>query len=132
MAIRIGTHMTRARVLLLEDDTALRGLLMEALVGEGFVAHAFDSYVQLRDSAVAGDGDIVVADFWGGSQRTLPDDERQEIRELCALAPVVLLTGRSWAADTSARELGVRALIRKPFDLDNLLQTVEHVLADTS
>jgi DNA-binding response OmpR family regulator len=42
---------------------------------------------------------------------------------------VILLTGRSWAADMTATELGVRALIRKPFDLDNLLQTVEGVLS---
>jgi DNA-binding response OmpR family regulator len=117
-------------VLLLEDDTALRGLLLEALDGEGFVAHACESFKEIRDAAANGEGDIVVADFWGGSQRTLPDSERNEIRELCSHAPVVLLTGRSWAADTSARELGVRALIRKPFDLDDLLSTVDRVLAD--
>jgi DNA-binding response OmpR family regulator len=122
--------MTGGRVLLLEDDTALRGLLMEALVGEGFDVSECDNYEQIRASASRGDGDIVVADFWGGSQRALPDDERSQIRELCSLAPVVLLTGRSWAAETNAQDLGVRALIRKPFDLDNLLYTVERVLTD--
>jgi DNA-binding NtrC family response regulator len=44
---------------------------------------------------------------------------------------VVLLTGRSWAAETNAEELGVRALIRKPFDLDHLLQTVERALCES-
>jgi DNA-binding response OmpR family regulator len=43
---------------------------------------------------------------------------------------VVLLTGRTWAADTTAQELGARALIRKPFDLDNLLETIELVVAE--
>jgi FixJ family two-component response regulator len=71
-----------------------------------------------------------VADFWGGSQRSLPDGERQQIQDLCSFLPVVLLTGRTWAADTTAEELGACALIRKPFDLDLLLDTVEHALAE--
>jgi DNA-binding response OmpR family regulator len=122
--------MTGDRVLLLEDDTALRGLLLEALVGEGFNVRACESFSEIRDAAARGDGDLVVADFWGGSQRSLPENERSQIRDLCTFAPVVLLTGRSWAADTNAQDLGVRALIRKPFDLDNLLLTVERVLTE--
>jgi two-component system, NtrC family, nitrogen regulation response regulator GlnG len=120
--------MTRGRVLLLEDDLALRGLLEEALVGEGFAVRVCDSFGELRDAAVARDGDLVIADFWGGSQRTLPDDEREEIRDLCSLLPVILLTGRSWAGETTAAELGARSLMRKPFDLDHLLETVERVV----
>ena len=117
--------MSRRRALLLEDDIALRDLLIDAFSSEGFDVRACESFVEVRDAAAHGDGDIVVADFWGGSQRTLPDSDRQEIRELCSYLPVVLLTGRTWAADTTAEELGARALIRKPFDLDHLLQTVE-------
>jgi DNA-binding response OmpR family regulator len=69
----------------------------------------------------------VIADYWGESQRSLPDPERDEIRELGSFLPVVLLTGRTWAADVSASDLGARALIRKPFDLDDLLRTVGRV-----
>jgi DNA-binding response OmpR family regulator len=117
--------MTRRRALLLEDDLALRNLLLEALGGEGFEVHTCDSFEQVRQAAAQGAGDIIVADFWGGSQRTLPESDRQEIRELCSYLPVVLLTGRTWAAETSAEELGARALLRKPFDLEELLQTVQ-------
>jgi DNA-binding response OmpR family regulator len=120
--------MTRGRVLLLEDDPALRGLLEEALVGEGFAVRSCGSYAEIHEAAAQRGGDLVVADFWGGSQRTLPDDERQEIRNLCALVPLILLTGRSWAGETTAEALGIHALIRKPFDLDHLLQTVEQVI----
>ena len=122
--------MTRHRALLLEDDLALRDLLLEALGGEGFEVHACDSFEQVLEAAARGAADVVVADFWGGSQRTLPDSDRQEIRQLCSYLPVVLLTGRTWAAETTAEELGARALIRKPFDLDFLLDTVEATLAE--
>src|SRR5947209_19322610 len=124
--------LTGRRALLLEDDVALRDLLLEALSGEGFEVRTCSSFHEVRDAAANGEADVVVADFWGTSQRTLPDDERQEIRQLGALLPVVLLTGRSWAANASAAELGARALIRKPFDLDHLLDTLEQVLAETA
>jgi two-component system nitrogen regulation response regulator GlnG len=122
--------MLRRRAILLEDDPALRDLLVEALTGEGFDVHASDSFDEARHAAARREADIVVADFWGGSQRTLPDSDRDEIRELCSYLPVILLTGRSWAADTTAEELGARALIRKPFDLDDLLRTVEAAVPD--
>ena len=120
--------MTRGRVLLLEDDRALRGLLQEALTVEGFSVTTCETFQEIRDAAQKHEADIIVADFWGGSQRTLPDNERQEIVQLGSFLPVVLLTGRTWAADITAGELGARAVIRKPFDLDNLLSAVDTAL----
>jgi DNA-binding NtrC family response regulator len=122
--------MTGRRALLLEDDAALRELLLEALSSEGIEVRSCTTFHEIRDAAARREADIVVADFWGGSQRTLPESDRQEIRELCSYLPVVLLTGRTWAADTTAEELGARALIRKPFDLDRLLQIVEAAVAE--
>jgi two-component system, NtrC family, nitrogen regulation response regulator GlnG len=120
--------MSRGRVLLLEDDVALRGLLQEALQAEDFDVDVFDSYAQLRQAAAEQRGDVVVADFWGGGQRSLLDTDRTEIAELASLLPLILLTGRSWAADMTAGELGTRAIIRKPFDLDELMRTLEGAL----
>jgi DNA-binding response OmpR family regulator len=120
--------MRRGRVLLLEDDRALRGLLQEALTMEGFEVTTCDTFQEIRDAAQKHAADIVVADFWGGSQRTLPESERQEILQLGSFLPVVLLTGRTWAADITAGELGARAVIRKPFDLDNLLAAIDTAL----
>jgi len=120
--------MTRGRVLLLEDDAALRGLLLEVLALEDFAVIQCDSYEEILREAEAEQGDIIVADFWGGSQRTLDEDGRREIEALTSLRPVILLTGRSWAGETTASELGARALMRKPFDLDHLLTAIEAVL----
>jgi DNA-binding response OmpR family regulator len=94
--------MSRGRVLLLEDDPALRGLLLEVLGLEDFDVRQCDSYEEIRRAAAAEQGDIIVADFWGGAQRTLNDDGRQQIRELTELLPVILLTGRTWASETTA------------------------------
>ena len=117
--------MSRGRVLLLEDDLALRGLLQEALGTEDFEVFPYESYGEIREAAARGSAEVVVADFWGGGQRKLSPNDRQEIRELGSLLPVILLTGRTWAAETNADELGARALIRKPFDLDVLITAIE-------
>jgi two-component system, NtrC family, nitrogen regulation response regulator GlnG len=122
--------MARRRTLLLEDDLALRDLLLEAFGGEDIEVVICESFNEVREAAKRRDADIVVADFWGGSQRTLPQSDRDDIRELASYLPVILLTGRTWAADTTAEELGARALIRKPFDLDDLLRTVEEAVGN--
>jgi two-component system nitrogen regulation response regulator GlnG len=119
-----------SRALLLEDDVALRELLLEAFAGEGIEVRICETFPEVRDAAARHEADIVIADFWGGSQRTLPDSDRDDIRELCTYLPLVLLTGRSWAAETTAEELGAHALIRKPFDLDDLLRTVEEAVGN--
>ncbi len=120
--------MAGRRALLLEDDVALRDLLLEAFASEDIEVRTCDSFEEVRDLAARSEADLVIADFWGGSQRTLPQSDRDDIRELCSYLPVILLTGRTWASETSAEELGAHALIRKPFDLDDLLRTVEQAV----
>jgi DNA-binding response OmpR family regulator len=120
--------MAQRRALLLEDDVALRELLLEAFAGEDIEVRICDTFAEVRDAARLREAEIVIADFWGGSQRTLPQSDREDIRELASYLPVILLTGRTWAAETSAEELGARALMRKPFDLDDLLHAVEEVV----
>jgi two-component system, OmpR family, response regulator len=118
----------RARVLLLEDDTALSALLVELLGSEGFEVTACDSYRSLRDALDTGHGQIVVADFWGTSQAELSRCEGDQIRELGDSTPTVLLTGRTWAGAASAAELNVACILPKPVDLDELVGQVHRCL----
>jgi DNA-binding NtrC family response regulator len=120
--------MSRGRVLLLEDDLALCGLLEEALASEDLEVVTCDSFESLSGAAEARSGEVVVADFWGGAHRALDDLARGQLRDLGQLLPVVLLTGRSWAVGTTADELGVRAIVHKPFDLNDLIETVNRIL----
>lgn len=122
--------MPQPRALLLEDDVALRDLLLEAFAGENIQVRVCDNIAEVRAAASRKEADIVVADFWGGSQRVLPDSDRDEIRELGSYLPMILLTGRTWAAETTAEELGAHALIRKPFDLNDLLRAIEEAVSD--
>jgi DNA-binding NtrC family response regulator len=120
--------MARRRALVLEDDVALRDLLLETFASENFEVRTCETFEEVRDAAARAEADVIIADFWGSSQRTLSQSDSDDIRQLCSYLPVILLTGRSWASETTAEELGARALIRKPFDLDDLLQTIEQVV----
>ena len=122
--------MPHRRALLLEDDAALRELLQEAFATEAIEIRTCESFSEVRDAAARGEANLVIADFWGGSQRTLPQRDREDIRELCSYVPVILLTGRTWASEMTAEELGAHALIRKPFDLDELLRIVEAAIGN--
>lgn len=119
--------MKSGRVLLLEEDLVLRSLLVDALVDHGFEVRTCDSVDELRSAAAAHAADVVVADFWGRSEHVLLPAERNEIVSVAKLLPFVLLTGHGWAADLTAEELGARALIQMPFELDVLLETVAQV-----
>jgi DNA-binding response OmpR family regulator len=113
------------RVLLLEDDRALRVVLQDALTAEGYEVSACASLEEVLSIAQPRLSDLLVADFWGHSHHVLGDEDRMEIARLGALLPVLLITGRSWADRSSAEELGIAALLRKPFELDTLLQAIE-------
>jgi hypothetical protein len=44
--------------------------------------------------------------------------------DLARVVPAVLICARAWAAKTSAGELGLVALLPKPFDLQDLMDIV--------
>jgi DNA-binding NtrC family response regulator len=117
-----------ARVLLLEDDTALSAVLVELLGSEGLEVTACDSYRSLRDALDPAHRSIVVADFWGASHAELSRCEGDQIRELGGFTPTVLVTGRAWAGAASAAELNVACILLKPVDLDELVAQVHRCL----
>jgi CheY-like chemotaxis protein len=117
---------TPQRVLVVEDDAVIRGMLVDFLELEGYtVRSAADGSEAL---AVLGDWppDLILLDLmmprmdgwqFRAAQRALPG--------LGDVPVVVLSAGRDLAERTAA--LAPAAVIRKPFDLDEVL-TVLHNL----
>ena len=117
------------RVLVAEDDPALAELLVEALLEEGHqVTSAGTPDGALRLASLER-WDVILLDTFD----TLPGGPAPEflalVRQLAARAPVVLCSARSWATQDRASELGVAAVVPKPFDLDELLATLRSTLA---
>jgi CheY-like chemotaxis protein len=113
------------RILLVEDDAPLRMILAEVLREDGYaVEEAADGRSAL--AAMRAAPDAVVLDL------QLPYlDGPGFVRELRdrpgrGRVPLLVVSGAAQAADAADR-LGADALVRKPFDLDELLGAVHRV-----
>jgi len=109
------------RILIADADAGNAGVLLDALALEGHVAVGADTDARARDLAAAGGWDVCVADGFASSGASLAEDDRDLYRALAGAAPVVVTTARAWAAEADPADLGVAAIVAKPYLLDDLL-----------
>ncbi len=118
---------TGARVLLVEDDKELSGLLDRLLTGEGYaVSTARDGQEGLHRGLI-GEWDLLVVD------RGLPAIEGVDLvarlRARGVSAPVLLLTARDTVADrVEGLDAGAEDYLGKPFEVDELLARLRALL----
>ncbi len=116
------------RVLLVEDDSALAEVIVEALAQEGHQTVRARDHAHARRLARAETWDAFVVDGFGGHLE--PDEDyRRALRELATRGRVVVATGRAWGASVAAAELGADALLTKPYDLGVLAETLNRLAA---
>lgn len=113
-----------ARILIVDDDADVVGLVATALVGRGHeVATAADGAVAL-DLAATQRFDLAVVD------RNLPQIDGLEVcRRLRPTMPVVLLSSGPIELEEVGRADGPSAFVGRPFLRDALLGNVERLLA---
>jgi two-component system, OmpR family, phosphate regulon response regulator OmpR len=108
------------RILIAEDDDTLRALLEGFLTEEGHqVSAVATSEAALRLSRAA-PWDVCLVDTLGQAEHGPTVACRTFVASLAEHAPVLLCTARTWARAADAAELGVAAILPKPFDLDDL------------
>lgn len=119
--------MNKKKVLVVEDDAAIRRGLVDALTFAGFaVFEAADGDAGLK-SAMSVDCDLVLLDL------VLPKRDGLEIlgevRKARATLPVIILTARGQEADrVEGLRLGADDYVVKPFSVKELLARVDAVL----
>jgi DNA-binding NtrC family response regulator len=120
---------TRGHILIVEDDAAMREMLREALEDDHFVVETAADGRQGVDRVRKGGIDLVVSDV------KMPDlDGLDLLREIKAVTPsphVITITAFG-SIDTAIRavKLGAFDYITKPFQVDQLLLSVEKALAE--
>jgi CheY-like chemotaxis protein len=118
------------RVLVVDDDDVIRQLICVNLELEGFQVHvavdgqdALDRVKQVRPHVVTLDIMMPRLDGWETATRLRADPETADIR-------VILLSARAQEADLRRGDrIGVDAYLTKPFDPDELIDTVRRLAA---
>jgi CheY-like chemotaxis protein len=117
----------RARILVAEDDATIRDLLSVLLEQEGYtVVLARDGIEALRE-ALAQQPDLILLDL------AMPNlgghDFCRVYHDQGGTAPVILATATDVVQTiTAAKACGAVAYIRKPFETNTLLATIDRYL----
>jgi CheY-like chemotaxis protein len=119
------------RVLVVDDDDVIRQLITVNLELEGFdVVTAIDGQDALDKVKDAGPQVVTLdvmmprLDGWETASRLRADPQTRHIK-------VVLLSARAQEADLQRGEkIGVDAYLTKPFDPDELIDTVKRLVAE--
>jgi two-component system nitrogen regulation response regulator NtrX len=120
--------MTAARILVVDDEADIRGLLKEILSEEGYEVEVAADAAQARSARAAQVPDLVLLDIW------MPDtDGITLLREWSVTdgydCPVVMMSGHGTVETAvEATRLGAFDFVEKPLSLTKLLRTVERAL----
>ncbi len=119
--------MALARILVADDEEALRELLTEQLTGEGYqVDTAFDGEDAI-EKIQAATYNLVILDI--NMPRKTGLEVLHFIRDQKLPIRVVMLTGRlGYSVGSESMKLGADEFITKPFDLNYLNLAIKRVL----
>ncbi|RMD61561.1 MAG: nitrogen regulation protein NR(I) [Alphaproteobacteria bacterium] len=120
--------MTRATILVADDDRAIRTVVAQALGRAGYDVRATGTAAGLWRWIEAGEGDLVITDV------IMPDENGLDliprIRKLRPNLRVIAMSARSTLLTAvKATERGAFEYLPKPFDLRELVAAVERALA---
>lgn len=122
-----GRRHNQLDVLVIEDDAAIRALVCEALGDAGYAVAAAGDLPQAVDALARARFDLVLADPLGPAA-TEPGTDRwaalTHLRDLAGGTPVVIFTAGRDGDFAGFEGRGFSDLLRKPFDLDELLALV--------
>jgi DNA-binding NtrC family response regulator len=120
--------MTPQRILVVDDEADIRGLLSEILAEEGYEIEVAADAASARRAAARQEPDLVLLDIW------MPDMDGitllREWNEKSTLrCPVVMLSGHGTVETAiEATRLGAFDFVEKPLSIAKLLRTAERAL----
>ena len=119
------------RILVVEDDPKVAGLLAEALGEEGHAVEVVGDGHLAAERALAQPWDLILLDYM------LPGRDgpgiAAEVRAAGRATPILMLSARDAAEDVRlGRASGVDDYLAKPFRLGELLRRVDALLERTS
>ena len=120
------------KILVVDDDQESRALLCEVLEENGYAPRAVANGVDARDVLSREVGyRIIIADLQMPQESGL--ELLRNLRQQNSKYEIILMSSFvSGAEKKAAKALGAHALLEKPFQLSELLQTVAELVAQNS
>jgi DNA-binding response OmpR family regulator len=120
------------RVLVVDDEVVIRQLIVINLELEGFEVHQAGDGIDALDLARAVDPDVITLDVmmprldgWATAQRLRADSATKRAR-------IVFISARTRPADVEkGLAIGAEAYLTKPFDPEEVVETVRRLAAPT-
>ena len=125
---RLG-DVEKKRVLVIDDDLPLRGMLAAALRQHGFQVLLAGDGAEGQRALTIHHPDIILLDL------AMPDvngwDFLQRLQETGHLGkvPIVVVSAHVRVEPQALLQMGVSAILPKPFNLPELIQVIEHLAA---
>lgn len=125
---RVG-DVEKKSVLVIDDDLPLRGMLAAALRQHGYQVLLAGNGAEGQRALTIHHPDVVLLDL------AMPDvngwDFLQRLKETGHLGriPIIVVSAHLRVEPQAILQMGVKAILPKPFNLDDLLNLVEHVSA---
>jgi two-component system, chemotaxis family, chemotaxis protein CheY len=115
--------MAYSYVLVVDDDPAIRGLVADALRGEGYTVDLAAHGREALDAMRARRPSTVVLDLMMPIMDGFAFLEACHLEQLCDDVPIVVISAVQDAL-RRVHDMPIHACIAKPFDLDDLIRTV--------
>lgn len=124
------TNMTKKKILIADDEPAVAEMLWQALAAEGYETHKTTQSLRFYDAVREHHPDLILLDLM---MPYLEGDDELRLLNMNPETqgiPVVIVTAKDGAQHELPRyrEMGVVAIVMKPFQLENLLQIVHGVI----
>jgi CheY-like chemotaxis protein len=115
------------RILVVEDDAAIRGLVTELLRDDGYEVAEATNGIEALESVRQRRPDLIVLDLMMPIMNGWQFVEECHRRMVCDGVPVVVTSASHDLPGTAEhlKSMGVRTCLAKPFDVDGLLALVE-------
>jgi len=116
------------RVLVVDDETTLRDLIADALREPGYEVQTAANGVEALALLHRWLPDVIVLDLMMPRLDGTGFSELLRVNPDFAHLPVLLVTA-AYGAEAAAQQVGARAWLSKPFELDHLVQKVAQLAA---
>ena len=119
----------KKKILFVEDDTDLAKIMVSVLTEEGYEVSQASNGEDALSFCATHTPDLIISDVSMAEMDGFRFLEQIQLQERLKSTPFMFVTGFEVAAGVKkAKEMGAVAYVTKPFDLDNVLETVKTFL----